>query len=79
MIDLSLVMETTRLTSSAIAKLERLCQALEEYERDRWRIVSQKVGNGFSATACKDKANELNEGPVERCDFDVEENGHLQS
>lgn len=32
---------------------------MEEYENDRWRIISGKVGNGFSAAACKDKATEL--------------------
>lgn len=32
---------------------------MREYENDRWRIVSGKVGNGFSAAACRDKAAEL--------------------
>jgi len=32
---------------------------MQEYENDRWRIISGKVGNGFSASACKDKASEL--------------------
>lgn len=32
---------------------------MQEYDNDRWRIISGKVGNGFSATACKDKAVEL--------------------
>ncbi|KAF2168641.1 hypothetical protein M409DRAFT_21385 [Zasmidium cellare ATCC 36951] len=39
--------------------LHRLRTAIQEYETDRWRIISSKVGNGFSATACKDKALEL--------------------
>jgi hypothetical protein len=39
---------------------------MQEYEDDRWRIISGKVGNGFSATACKDKATELaNDGEAE--------------
>jgi len=33
--------------------------AIEEYDNDRWRIISGKVGNGFSAAACKDKSAEL--------------------
>jgi hypothetical protein len=32
---------------------------MQEYEADRWRIISGKVGNGFSAVACKDKALEM--------------------
>ena len=40
-------------------QLEKLRNAIQEYENDRWRIISSKVGNGFSAAACKDKAAEL--------------------
>lgn len=47
-------------------QLDRLRQSLEEYEHDRWRIISGKVGNGFSAGACKEKIDELNGIPVER-------------
>lgn len=32
---------------------------MQEYDTDRWRIISGKVGNGFSAAACKDKATEI--------------------
>ena len=32
---------------------------MQEYESDRWRIISTKVGHGFSAAACKTKAAEL--------------------
>jgi hypothetical protein len=32
---------------------------MKEYENDRWRIISTKVGSGFSPAACKDKAAEL--------------------
>ncbi|CAK4031284.1 hypothetical protein AC578_2901 [Lecanosticta acicola] len=37
----------------------RLRSAMHEYDQDRWRIVASKVGNGFSAVACKEKALEL--------------------
>ncbi len=37
----------------------RLRQALHEYESERWRVVSSRVGHGFSAAACKLKAEEL--------------------
>jgi hypothetical protein len=44
-----------------------------EYENDRWRIISSKVGSGFSPAACREKANELDGGePVE--DDDQEQN-----
>jgi hypothetical protein len=36
---------------------------MQEYENDRWRIISSKVGSGFSPAACRDKASELE--PVE--------------
>jgi len=32
---------------------------MEEYENDRWRIISAKVGSGFSAAACREKAAEI--------------------
>ncbi|KAI7638968.1 hypothetical protein KC318_g22598, partial [Hortaea werneckii] len=36
--------------------VQRLRTASAEYEVDRWRVISSKVGNGFSAAACKEKA-----------------------
>ena len=45
---------------------QKLRTAMQEYENDRWRIISTKVGNGFSATACKEKATEFeNEEPTQ--------------
>jgi hypothetical protein len=32
---------------------------MQEYENDRWRIISSKVGSGFSPAACRDKAQEI--------------------
>lgn len=32
---------------------------MSEYESDRWRQIAAKVGGGFSAAACKEKALEL--------------------
>lgn len=37
----------------------RLRNAMEEYEQDRWKVVAGKVGGGFSAAACREKAKEL--------------------
>jgi hypothetical protein len=54
------------LFTNSSSQLDRLRQSLDEYEHDRWRIVSGKVGNGFSAAACKEKIDELNGVPIER-------------
>lgn len=40
-------------------KVQRLRNAVKEYDNDRWRIISGKVGNGFSPEACKDQAEEF--------------------
>lgn len=42
-----------------IAQIQRLRNAMQDYDNDRWRFVSSKVGNGFSAAACKAKAEEM--------------------
>jgi hypothetical protein len=60
--------------------LQKLRNAIQEYENDRWRIISTKVGNGFSAAACRDKAAELEtegvdtreEAPIEHPEADPE-------
>ena len=54
------------LTNTRPQQLDRLRQSLDEYEHDRWRIISGKVGNGFSAAACKEKIDEMNGIPIER-------------
>jgi hypothetical protein len=42
-----------------VTKVQKLRNAIREYENDRWRIISTKVGHGFSPAACKDKATEF--------------------
>lgn len=32
---------------------------MDEYEKDRWRIIAGKVGNGFTPAACREKGLEL--------------------
>jgi hypothetical protein len=49
---------------------------MQEYENDRWRIISSKVGSGFSAGACKDKAMELDADAEEA---EGEEGAYTQS
>ncbi len=46
-------------TDGFFGQVGRLRQALHEYESERWRVVSGRVGPGFSAAACKTKAEEL--------------------
>lgn len=54
---------------------------MQEYENDRWRIISAKVGSGFSPAACRDKAAELSgelpapEEDPEAMPQDMEEGG----
>jgi hypothetical protein len=40
-------------------QVQKLRNAMQEYENDRWRIISSKVGSGFSPAACRDKAQEI--------------------
>lgn len=39
--------------------VQRLRNAIQEYENDRWRIIAAKVGHGFTPAACREKAAEL--------------------
>ncbi|RDL39690.1 Hypothetical protein BP5553_04030 [Venustampulla echinocandica] len=48
--------KTTQWTDETIQKLRT---ALHDYEQEKWRIVAQKVGTGFTSTACKEKAMEI--------------------
>ncbi|KAE9973505.1 hypothetical protein BLS_003567 [Venturia inaequalis] len=48
--------KTTVWTEEMVQKLRN---AMREYETDRWRIISTKVGSGFSPAACKEKAMEI--------------------
>ena len=49
-------------TDWAMTQVQKLRAAMDEYDNDKWRIISGKVGNGFSASACKEKAAELDGG-----------------
>ncbi|KAG9239023.1 hypothetical protein BJ875DRAFT_261416 [Amylocarpus encephaloides] len=48
--------KTTQWTDETVQKLRT---ALHDYEQEKWRIIAQKVGTGFTSAACKDKAMEL--------------------
>ncbi|KAF2469033.1 uncharacterized protein BDR25DRAFT_50675 [Lindgomyces ingoldianus] len=64
--------KTTVWTDEMVQKLRN---AMQEYENDRWRIISSKVGSGFSPAACRDKAAELDVVEVEEED----QGGYTQS
>jgi hypothetical protein len=42
-----------------LTQIQRLRTAIQDYDNDRWRFISSKVGSGFSAAACKAKAEEI--------------------
>lgn len=43
-------------------QIQKLRTALHDYEQEKWRIIAQKVGTGFTSAACKEKAQELEGG-----------------
>ncbi|PSN58956.1 hypothetical protein BS50DRAFT_289853 [Corynespora cassiicola Philippines] len=45
--------------------VQKLRNAMADYENDRWRIISAKVGNGFSPTTCRDKALDLAKSKIQ--------------
>ncbi|CAO2649840.1 Nn.00g011320.m01.CDS01 [Neocucurbitaria sp. VM-36] len=65
--------KTTVWTDEMVVKLRN---AMQEYENDRWRIISSKVGSGFSPAACRDKAAEIE--AVELAAAEEEEHEHSQ-
>ncbi|KAK5108135.1 hypothetical protein LTR62_008731 [Meristemomyces frigidus] len=46
--------------------VDRLKAAIREYEEERWRIVAAKLGKGFSAQACRERAAEFSAVVVSR-------------
>jgi len=38
-----------------------LKSAIRDYDVERWRVIASRVGGGFSANACKEKAVEIDE------------------
>jgi len=42
-------------------QVQKLRLAMQDYDNDRWRAVSGRVGGGLSAAACREKATELEE------------------
>ncbi|CRJ91614.1 hypothetical protein BN1708_009354, partial [Verticillium longisporum] len=53
--------KTTQWTDETDQKLQ---SALQDYESEKWRIVANKVGTGFTPAACRERAQELLEGPL---------------
>ncbi|KAH8910309.1 hypothetical protein BR93DRAFT_472899 [Coniochaeta sp. PMI_546] len=48
--------KTTQWTDETDQKLRT---ALQDYENEKWRIVANKVGTGFTPAACRERAAEL--------------------
>ncbi|KUI64785.1 Transcriptional activator Myb [Cytospora mali] len=48
--------KTTQWTDETDQKLRT---ALQDYENEKWRIVANKVGTGFTPVACRERAAEL--------------------
>lgn len=45
---------------------QKLRDALDDYENEKWRIVSSKLGAGFTPVACRDRAESLwGDAPVD--------------
>lgn len=38
---------------------QKLRTALQDYENEKWRIVANKVGTGFTPAACRERAAQL--------------------
>ncbi|KAM0284952.1 hypothetical protein ACHAQH_001639 [Verticillium albo-atrum] len=53
--------KTTQWTPETDQKLQ---SAMRDYESEKWRIVANKVGTGFTPAACRDRAQELLGGPL---------------
>ncbi|KAF2124356.1 hypothetical protein P153DRAFT_390390 [Dothidotthia symphoricarpi CBS 119687] len=68
--------KTTVWTDEMVQKLHT---AMHEYENDRWRIISSKVGSGFSPAACRDKALEFDAGEPPGEDQEQEHSGYADS
>jgi len=43
---------------------QKLRTALQDYENEKWRIVANKVGTGFTPAACRERASQLVGGPL---------------
>lgn len=41
------------------SQVQRLRNAIRDYDNDRWRIIAGKVGHSFTPAACREKATEL--------------------
>lgn len=41
---------------------QKLNMALQEYENEKWRIVANKVGTGFTPASCRERAEQLESG-----------------
>lgn len=43
---------------------QKLRAAMQDYENEKWRIIANKVGTGFTPVACRERASELMGAPL---------------
>ncbi|KAK0738263.1 hypothetical protein B0T18DRAFT_335094 [Schizothecium vesticola] len=43
---------------------QKLRTALQDYENEKWRIIANKVGTGFTPVACRERAAQLSGEPL---------------
>ncbi|KPM39664.1 hypothetical protein AK830_g6925 [Neonectria ditissima] len=53
--------KTTNWTEESDQKLRN---ALQDYENEKWRIVANKVGTGFTPAACRERVEQLEVGDI---------------
>ncbi|KAL2106168.1 hypothetical protein VUR80DRAFT_7109 [Thermomyces stellatus] len=53
--------KTTQWTEETDQKLRA---AIQDYENEKWRIIANKVGTGFTPVACRERAAELMGNPL---------------
>lgn len=54
------------MSNTMYPQLDRLRQAQDAYDDERWYFVSRRIGKGISAAACEEKARELGISAVGR-------------
>lgn len=46
-------------SNSNVSQDQKLRNALQDYENEKWRIVAGRVGTGFTPVACRERAEQL--------------------
>lgn len=54
-----LAVHVTCFLTNSYMQDQKLKTALQDYENEKWRIIANKVGTGFTPVACRERAAEL--------------------